>query len=218
MTNCWSILLAVALVSAASASDTIAQERGTPISVIPSAGWYTPTGDLTLVSQQWLRMAPGPVLGLQAEARLPTGGIAVRGGFGWVASELTRRRVLDDGTCGNNCPVVRDEFERVAGGQIYLAVADAVIHGPRFGPIQPYLLAGGGIKRYDFAQRDLQGEFARALQEGGMDLTTHVGLGLTLTVGPNTLLFEAGDYISRPEAGPRQNDVAVKAGVRVRVR
>jgi hypothetical protein len=74
--------------------------------------------------------------------------------------------------------------------------------------LQPYLLAGAGVKRYS-GEGDDQSKF-----------TGHVGAGADLKLGPIGLLAEINDYISSFEDettgdSKLQNDVFISLGFRI---
>lgn len=211
------LLLAACLLPLCSVLPASAQKRGAAFALMPEAGWYMPQRDLSSTSRLPAAVASGPALGLRAEAPLPVRGTALRGGFSWVESELTRPRLAEGAQCGDVCPIIPGEFERVSGARIYLALADLLVRGPRLGPVQPYLAAGGGFKYYDFAQADLSGEFASAFAEDETAPMSHLGIGLNFSVGSHTAVVEAGNYSSRSSTHGRQDDIALTAGLRIRV-
>ena len=63
--------------------------------------------------------------------------------------------------------------------------------------VQPFLLLGGGIKRYDFTGEDLQNEGVRAVLSDQNQLTGHVGLGVELNLGLVRLTGEISDLVSQ---------------------
>ena len=85
---------------------------------------------------------------------------------------------------------------------------------PRIVVVQPYLLAGAGIKRYSFG--DDVGTFAADRNH----FTGHIGAGADLKVGPIAVLAEISDYISSfknaaTDENKLQNDVFVMVGFRI---
>lgn len=203
--------------SAGVPSHASAQQADGGVRLAPGVGWYMPQRDLAYVSGQPIGLAPGPAVWLRAEARLPVRGLGIRGGFFWAGSDLTRPRVAGGPGCGEVCPIVPGEVDRIGGARIYLAVLDLAVHGPRVGSVQPYVLGGGGLKHHDFDQGGLSGDLADAFRDDDTAPTAHVGLGLALHLGAHAVLLEAGDYLSRSFADTRQDDVAVTMGVRIRL-
>jgi len=102
-----------------------------------------------------------------------------------------------------------------------LAVVGDLVFRPasRLAPAQPYLLAGLGIKAYDF-EADAADTRIRPFFEDRTDFAVHLGAGLDVRLGPVSLVGEIGDYLSwfRPaEAFERrmQNDLFLMLGLRV---
>lgn len=62
--------------------------------------------------------------------------------------------------------------------------------------VQPYLLAGGGVKRYDFTKDDLQDEGLRAVLNDQNQLTGHLGLGAQVNLGVMRVVGEISDLLS----------------------
>ena len=86
--------------------------------------------------------------------------------------------------------------------------------------IQPYFLAGGGVKRYDFTKDDLQNEGLGSVLSDQNQLTGHLGLGAELNLGLLRLTGEVSDLLSRYDDGQNtsesdklQNDVFVTVGL-----
>ncbi|HYW09579.1 MAG TPA: hypothetical protein VE913_21635, partial [Longimicrobium sp.] len=119
----------------------------------------------------------------------------------------------------------------VAGSQIYLAVADVLLRGPRLGPVQPYILGGGGIKRYNFAQGELTDGYEVEYARDVTQRTSHIGIGTDVRLGGQSVAVEFSDYVGgfRSAAasgatgtaaldGKRQHDISVTIGLRIRIR
>jgi hypothetical protein len=110
------------------------------------------------------------------------------------------------------------------GEQTMLVLAADLVLRPmrRLIIVQPYLLAGAGVKRYDFSFSEPDGETSieEAFPESQTDFTIHAGLGLDLGIGPIALVAEMSDYVSwydaeGAEEGELQNDLFLMAGLRV---
>ncbi len=71
---------------------------------------------------------------------------------------------------------------------------------PELGFLQPYLVLGGGVKRYDFTRDDLVDENVRAVLSDANDVTGHLGLGVEFDLGPAGILVELQDLVSNFEA------------------
>jgi hypothetical protein len=219
MMRMWTVLPAALAVLAAESREAAGQERFA-VKLAPTVGWYAPTQNLRRVpeegSSDWTRIAAGPMAGLTAELGLPVRAVSVRGGLMYVRSGLDARRFAGFESCGSDCDEAVYRSEPIAGARVFIAVADVVLRTPRIGPVQPYVLGGAGIKRYDFAQRELSGgyaaEYARDVTQG----TRHVGLGTDLRVGNHLLVLEVSDYVGgfRSAADPAQSGTTAPGGRR----
>ena len=197
-------------VVAGAALAAVAVPAQAQISVVPKIGFYSPAADLEAA-----REAAGEIvderggslaLGLAAELGM------FRVGFDYVtASEFTWAD-----TTGADV--------EASGEQTMLALTGDVILRPipRILILEPYLLAGAGVKRYDFSFEDASGdtEIEEAFPESATDFTVHAGLGVDVDVGPIALVVELSDYVSWYEAegadgSEMQNDLFIMAGVRV---
>ena len=63
--------------------------------------------------------------------------------------------------------------------------------------VQPYLLLGGGVKRYDFTRVDLEDEGLAAVLNDQNQLTGHLGIGAELNLGLVRLVGEISDLVSQ---------------------
>jgi hypothetical protein len=225
-------LLPVALFLLPFTAEAGAQSRRFDLKVIPTVGWYDPTQDLRpspeAGSSEWTRMTAGPTIGLHAELGLPLPVVGLRAGLMYAASDLAVRRFAGWERCGESCRRATYDADPITGSRILIAVGDLVLRGPHFRAVQPYLLAGGGIRHYDFGQEELVGEFATAYADDETQRIGHLGLGIDLGVGRYRFILEANDYIGefapgRTDAsapryargGKKQNDVAITAGFRI---
>ena len=138
-------------------------------------------------------------LGLSAEWAF------LRGSLAYVSdARLTRGGVEDQ--------------EGLADGSLVMAAADLVIRPlPRL-LVQPYLLAGLGLKRTDFSfERDGAGN---PFDDPGSDTSTafHFGLGADVMFGRLGVAVEVSDYLSEGGAGAfSDHDAVATVGLRVRV-
>jgi hypothetical protein len=67
--------------------------------------------------------------------------------------------------------------------------------------VQPYLLGGGGVKRYDYTKQDLQDEGLRTLLNDQNQLTGHLGVGAEVNLGVARLIGEVSDLLSAYDDG-----------------
>ena len=70
--------------------------------------------------------------------------------------------------------------------------------------VQPYLLLGGGVKRYDFTRQNLQDEGLEAILNDQNQLTGHLGIGAELNLGLVRLVGEISNLVSEFDA---ENDL-----------
>ena len=206
-----SLLAGVALTGAPAA----AQVPGLDVQLVPKVGFYSPVTDLQAAAD-----AAGEIVddrggslafGLALDLGVPLSPLNVRVGFDYVtASEFTYADTTGADLEAN-------------GEQTMLAIAGDVILRPipKLLIVQPYLLAGAGVKRYDFSFADAAdgSDVEEAFPESETDFTVHAGLGLDLGIGPIALVAELSDYVSWYDAeggdSEMQHDLFVMAGVRV---
>ena len=207
-------LAGIALQSAPAA----AQIPGLEVSLVPKVGFYSPATDLQTAAD-----AAGEIvddrggslaLGLALDLGVPLSPLNVRVGFDYVtASEFTYADDSDPMTA----------FE-TTGEQTMLAIAGDVVLRPipKLLIVQPYLLAGAGVKRYDFSFPEAaeSNDADEAFPDDATDFTVHAGIGLDVGLGPIALVAELSDYVSWYEAegadgSEMQHDLFLMAGLRV---
>jgi len=192
-----------------------AQVPGLEVELVPKVGFYAPAADL-----QAARDAAGEIVderggslavGLALDIGVPLAPVSFRVGADYVtSSEFTYAEEGGD--------------LEATGEQTMLALAGDIVLRPlpRLIVVQPYLLAGAGVKRYDFSFSEPDGEttIEEAFPESQTDFTIHAGVGLDLGIGPIALVAEVSDYLSWYEAegaeeSEMQNDLFLMAGVRL---
>jgi hypothetical protein len=226
--------LLAALTATVGASPAAAQARAVEVHLTPTLGWYTPVQNLATVPDDservWSRVEPAPVLGLAAEAGLRSVPfLGARVGLRYAPSELALRRFDGFQSCGQDCGRASYTSEPLAPASLLLVTGDLLLRGPRLAAVQPYVAAGGGIKRYDFRQQELEGEAAAVFAEDETRRTLHLGLGLDTRWKRYSLVTELGSYLSsfseqapslihpeRMDRGERQLDLFLSVGLRVR--
>jgi hypothetical protein len=77
---------------------------------------------------------------------------------------------------------------------------------PKIILVQPYGLAGGGVKRYDFTKEDLQNEGLSSVLSDQNQLTGHLGLGVELSLGLVSLTGEISDLLSKFDDGQNTSE------------
>ena len=205
------IMVALAGV-ACMAAPAAAQVPGIELSVLPKVGFYSPASDLAAAQDALGEVVDDRggslALGLALEMGVPLTALGVRVGFDYVTgSEFT----------------YEDEaaVEATAEQTMLAITGDVVLRPiPRLVVVQPYLLAGAGVKRYDFSfDEDAGTDIEAAFPESETDFTIHAGIGVDLGLGPIALIAELSDYISWYETGAdeseMQNDLFLMAGIRL---
>ena len=87
--------------------------------------------------------------------------------------------------------------------------------------VQPYALAGGGVKRYDYTTQNLKDEGLKTLLSDQNQLTGHLGVGAEVNLGLVRLTGEVSDLLSKYDNGQStssssdqlQHDVFVTVGL-----
>lgn len=212
----WTSLLVGITLCASTGAPLAAQLPGVGLELVPKIGFYTPAADLEAAAT-----AAGAIiddrggslaLGLALDFGVALAPVSFRVGFDYVTgSEFSYADTTGAG------------FE-ASGEQAMLALAGDVVLKPlpRLIIVQPYLLAGAGVKRYDFSFSDVDpgSDVEEVFPDSQTDFTLHAGLGLDLGLGPIALVAEASDYVSwfEPEGADgseMQHDIFIMAGVRV---
>lgn len=75
--------------------------------------------------------------------------------------------------------------------------ADAVINLPRVAGARPYLLAGGGVRRYDFDEESFRGSDSPITPVDELEPLLHLGAGVAWRVGRVDLFAEASAVSTR---------------------
>lgn len=178
-------LLSLPLALCAVAADAGAQVPGISVQLVPKIGAYLPVSDLAEAQSGAQTIAKeleaSLAIGLGVELDLPMLPVNLRGNLEYATgSEVSSEGV---GAEANETTLL-------------VVVGDVVFRPlPRIVVVQPYLLAGAGLKRYDF---DIQEGTATAFDDES-DFTFHLGVGVDIKLGPIALLAEVSDYISKFE-------------------
>ena len=156
------------------------------IRLIPSVGVYTPFSDLPSPSQA---LAVG-----KKESTLAFGVAAEIGTPDKVSLRVNLLRATDSKVpvssfgCDNDC--ARSTVTTATGALVLRPL-------PRIVLVQPFLLAGGGVKRYDYTRQDFSDEGLKSLFSDKNLLTGHLGIGAEVGLGPLHLTAELSDLLSR---------------------
>jgi hypothetical protein len=175
-----------------------AQLPGINLNLGARAGVFMPLSSLSETPAGDLKLKQGLGVGASLELDIPFSPINVRAN---VEAALGAKMELND---------VEIEDTEV---DVMAFTGDLVFRPlPRIVVVQPYLLAGAGIKKYSFDGGATAGDRS--------NFTGHLGAGVDLKVGPIALLVEANDYISSfknegTDESKLQNDVFVAVGFRI---
>lgn len=183
--------------------------------LVPQIGLFTPLASLGTAETEG-----GETLSLGERERGLAYGLSVE--FGGALLAGVRGTVLF-GT-GSDVPVEGPGCEEgctLENGLRVLTGALVIRPLPSLILLRPYLLAGGGWKRFGFDEAELEG---LGLQEAVHDQTRtawQVGVGLELSVGLSAIVVELNDFISGFEVeeemgeGKTQHDLFLTVGLRL---
>jgi hypothetical protein len=170
-----------------------AQLPGINVHVGARAGLYTPLGDLVVGT----KVKSGLGIGASIELDIPFSPINVRAN---VDAAMGRGLEVD----GHAVEGPKVDIVAITGDLVFRPL-------PRIVVLQPYFLAGAGVKRYSFERM--------AGAEDKSNFTGHIGAGADMKLGPIGILGEISDYISSYESGlgdkKLQNDVFITVGFRI---
>ncbi|MGH7471163.1 MAG: hypothetical protein ACRENP_24710 [Longimicrobiales bacterium] len=178
------------------------QIPGIELTLFPRVGVYKPVGALAEFAASTAELRGATALGMSVELQLPLLPINLRGNLEYVpgADAAINDRDLD----------VDNALLLLSGDLVFRLL-------PAVSPIQPYLLAGAGVKKYNF-----DNAFATALFSfpDDRDWMAHLGAGLGLKLGPLSIAAEVSDYISWFEmlggdGGKLQNDLFATVGLKI---
>jgi len=200
------VLAAVTLVFA-SAAGASAQR----VQIVPRAGVFVSGSSLgevrTALGDVKAELEGGLGVGLDVEFSAPLSPLGFRAGFDYA----TDSKISGDGISAGSGE---------ASAKLLAVAGDLVIRPlPRLLVVQPYFLAGAGVKRYDFEVSELDSG-VRDIFESQTDFALHGGAGVEVSLGALALRAEVSDYVSWFELGPgsekqMQNDVFATMGLRL---
>ncbi|MEZ4417106.1 MAG: hypothetical protein R3E10_15240 [Gemmatimonadota bacterium] len=173
--------------------------------VVPQIGLYVPATSFGAVTADGVDGAVE--LGKKESTRayglgLEWGG----GGFLGLRTNLAYATSSDVPISGVGCTVCSSRSTMLA------ATAGLVVRPLRLLFIEPYLIGGMGLKRYDFSRAD----FGEILVDDRNVRAWHLGVGGELDLGPLSGVVEISDYISDRDSqvpGHRLHDFIVSVGI-----
>ncbi|HLU24112.1 MAG TPA: hypothetical protein VKZ58_00200 [Longimicrobiales bacterium] len=182
------------------------------LQIMPKAGVYIPGNDLATIrdgaEEIRAKMEGDFAIGLAIELARAGAPVGLRGNFDYI----TGTTITEDGV---------DRSDK-SGTTMLALTGDLVLRPiPRLLFLQPYLLGGAGIKRYEFDRESLSGPIRDAFPADRTDFAVHLGAGFEIGFGALAITAEVSDYISRFKAegenrdNKLQNDVFAMVGVRI---
>lgn len=195
-------ILGPAVLLAAGLAGLAAPAHAQLLEIRPKVGAFAPASDLGSWDGNVQHLQGSLALGLAAELKLPV---------------LPRLRVGFDYATNTKVSVKGGIGQPGSGGVTMLALTGDLVFRKSTGLLQPYLLVGGGIKRYNVSQSQLTNT-KTYLDNNQSDPTGQVGLGLDFSLGPLGLSVEASDYISRFDVNgvnKLQHDIFTMLGVKL---
>ena len=187
------IAVAAVIITAAPAQ---AQLPGINVHLGARAGVFTPMGALTESAGSEGKLKSGLGIGASLELDIPLSPINVRANLDAAMGAKLQVNGQDTGT--------EMDVVAITGDLVFRPIPRVFV--------QPYLLAGAGIKRYSIE--------GGSEAESESDFTGHLGAGADLRVGPLSVFGEVSDYISSFKSeltgdSKLQNDVFVMVGFRI---
>jgi hypothetical protein len=182
------------------AAPAAAQIPGINVNLGARIGAFTPMSALAETPQGDVKLKSGMGIGASIELDIPFSPINVRANV--EAAMGAKMELGDDELEGAEVDVVA-----FTGDLVYRPL-------PRIVVVQPYLLAGAGVKRYSFDTDPV------SFSEDRSHFTGHLGAGADLKFGPISVLAEVSDYISSfknaaTDDSKLQNDVFLMVGFRI---
>lgn len=173
------------------------------ISVTPMAGVYIPASDLYEIRDEAEQIFEVDregtfALGLNVELGWLRGSVAYASGA-----------TLNEGGV--------DGQDNIGEGKLLAVAGDLVLRPiPRLLIVQPYLIAGAGLRREDFSFDD--DGVSDALPSDKSDFALHAGLGVDVMLGRIGLVAEVTDFITQDENDDwSQHDAFGFVGLKFRV-
>lgn len=200
------ILFLVATALAVQPRDALAQGS---LRLIPQVGLYAPVSDLGRASS-----TAGAVEIGERESTLGFGLALELGARNTVSFRLngaygTESEVPLDGTGCTDC-TARGTVAALTGAVVLRPIPNLIV-------VQPYLQAGGGLKRFNFDEEAAQAEGWDAFLSDQNELTGQLGVGVELNLLGFRTLIELSDFVSGFDTeggeGETQHDFFLTVGI-----
>lgn len=152
------------------------------VSVTPMVGAYVPGGSFGEI-----RQAASDV----EREREGAFGLGLNVELGWLRGSFayaTGAQINESGVA---------DRDNLGKGSVLVGTADLVIRPiPRLLVVQPYIVAGGGLKNQNFDYDD-DTDVSDAFPRDDTDPTLHIGIGADIMLGSLGIVAEISDFISR---------------------
>jgi opacity protein-like surface antigen len=185
------------------ATGVAAQVPGISLDIVPKIGAEMPLSDLpTTPSAEAVKSLSGAFAwGVAAELGLPGLPFNLRANV-----DATTKKSVSPAT-GITTGSVDQTMMTIFGDLVFRPLPKLIL-------VQPYVMAGLGVKRYNYSLSDPADLFQRSFTDRN-DLAYHLGVGVD--IGP--LVVEANDYMNKyafDGGGSKfQHDVFIMAGLRL---
>ncbi|MEJ2184870.1 MAG: hypothetical protein P8Z36_02930 [Gemmatimonadota bacterium] len=185
------------------ATGVAAQVPGISLDIVPKIGAEMPLSDLpTTPSAEAVKSMSGAFAwGVAAELGLPGLPFDLRANV-----DATTKKSVSPAT-GITTGSVDQTMMTIFGDLVFRPLPKLIL-------VQPYVMAGLGVKRYNYSLSDPADLFQRSFTDRN-DLAYHLGVGVD--IGP--LVVEANDYMNKyafDGGGSKfQHDVFIMAGLRL---
>ena len=172
------------------------------ITVTPSIGVYVPASDLYQLRDETQQLTVDKegtfALGANIELGMFRGTIAYASG-----AQLNERGVQNR--------------ESVGEGKLLAVAGDVVLRPiPRLIIVQPYLIAGAGLRREDYSYDD--DGVSDALPKDQSDFALHAGVGADVMLGRIGIVAEFTDFITQDEGDKwDQHDAFAFVGLKLKL-
>lgn len=191
------------LVLAAAALLVPAVSHAQGITVTPSIGVYVPASDV-----YQLRDNTEQIFSVDKEGTFAMGFNVELGMFRGTLAYASGAQLNEDGV-QNDAAIGEGKLLAVAGDLVLRPI-------PRLIIIQPYLIAGAGLRREDFSY-DNDG-VGNALPKDKSDFALHAGIGADVMLGKIGVVAEFTDFITKDEADDwAQHDGFAFVGLKLRL-
>ena len=182
------------------AAGTVAVPGQSQAQITPQIGIYLPGDDFESIRQgaEEVRVEKEGTLALGLNIELGS----LRGSLAYAsAAKLTQQGVTGRSEVGD--------------GKVLAASVDYVLRPlPRLIVVQPYLLAGGGLRRANYSY-DEDG-LSNAFPKNDSDFALHAGLGADIKLGRVGISAEATSFISKNEDGDfSRHDMFALVGLKI---